>query len=360
MYIYMIEWILLCVLGVLFKYYKINSKKFLFISFFTMALIIGFRASSVGEDTRMYLSIAEASKNLSFSEILKEFPKSTWSYNRYGFSNKIETIYLLYNKVIVTLFNNTQLVFIITALITCYGFGKFIYDNSVDIYLSTYVFLCEFFFMASFNLMRQLFSIAIAINSYTLIKKHRYKKAVLLIFIASLFHQSSIIYLGLFVLFSINKYKLGAKFIAISSIFITIMPTILYKITIKFSPYYASYFESNYWQANANGIVFLWIIEIFIISMIYFKGFKNKDEFITVSTIILYLAFEILALRYTAISRLAINFRVFLLLLFPIFKKIFKGKEKIYYIIIICLILFLLYFKNASSEVRFYRFFNIN
>lgn len=357
MYIYIIDWILICFLGILFGYHKKYNKVFLVGSFFIMALTIGFRSVSVGEDTRMYLSIAEASQNLSFREIIQEFPKSTWSIDIHGLHNKIETVYLLYNKIIMFLTGNVQAVLIITAIISCLGFGKFILDNSSDIFLSTYIFLCEFFFMSSFNLMRQILAMSIAINSYTCIKKKKYKSALILIFISSLIHQSSLIYLLLFWLCKIENKKNAIKYIFIGAIILTQITPILGKIAMRFSPYYASYLQVSYWSASANGIVVLWIIETIMIILLYFNGMRNRDEFVIISCTILYLAVEIIGLKFTAISRVALYFRVFIVLLFPSFKRCFKKNDKLYYIIIICGILALFYFRTAMSDTRIYSSF---
>ena len=184
MYIYILNFILICIMGVLCVYCKKNYKLFIIFSFLIMALTVGFRGAFVGEDTKMYLNVALASENMSFGEIISGFPKSTWSLDIHGYPNKIETIYLLYNKIIMILTGHPQLVLIITALITSWGFGKFIYDNSKDVFLSTYVFLCEVFFMSLFNLMRQMLAISIGINSYTHFKRGEYKKGLVLIFSA--------------------------------------------------------------------------------------------------------------------------------------------------------------------------------
>lgn len=360
MYIYILDFILICAMGILFVYYKNYRKFFIFSSFFIIALTLGFRGSSLGEDTQMYLSVAEISKDLSFIEIIREFPKSTWSIDIYGYHNRIETIYLLYNKIIMSLTGEAQFVLLVSAIISCWGFGKFIYDNSSDIFLSTYVFLCESFFMFSFNGMRQVMAISIGINSYTCIKNKKYKKGLLLICLASLFHQSALIYLSIFVLDKIKNKQKSIKYIFIVAIILTQITPILYLIVMKFSPYYASYFQSSYWEASANGIIILWFIELLMIGFIYFNKTKNIDDYMIISYTIFYLAVEIIGLKYTAISRVALYFRVFLLLLFPRFKQLFKRNQKAIYMLGICTILGILYFKTASKDVRLYSSFFSN
>lgn len=360
MYIYILDFTLICTMGLLFGYYKKNNKLFIFFSFLIMAMTIGLRGVFVGEDTNMYLNLAEASKNISFSEIISGFPKSTWSVDIYGYQNKIETIYLLYNKVIMVLTNHSQFVLLISAIITCWGFGKFIYDNSKDIFLSTYVFLCESLFMFSFNGMRQLLAISIGINSYTYFKKGKYKNGLLLIFIASLFHQSALIYLTLPILLKIKNKQKAIKNIFFIAIILTQITPALYFIVNKFSPYYATYLQVSYWKPDVGGIVILWTIEFLMIAFMYFNKIKDIDDYIIVAYTILYLSVEIIGLKYTAISRVALYFRVFILLLFARFKTTFKKEQQVIYIFIICIILGILYFKTAGTDVRAYKLFFYN
>ncbi len=63
-----------------------------------------------------------------------------------GIVNKQETIYMAYNKLIMSVFHNPQWVLIITAAITCYFMMRFIRDNveqNSDLYLATYVDMCD-------------------------------------------------------------------------------------------------------------------------------------------------------------------------------------------------------------------------
>ena len=360
MNIYIIIWTLICLFGIIFVYSTKNYKIFLFLSFLIMALVLGFRGNNVGEDTQMYLSIANATEGLSFMDILSEFPESTWSVDIHGYHNKVETFYLLFNKLIIILTGEAQWILIITALISCFGFAKFIYDNSSDIFISTYVFLCESIFMNAFNITRQTLAMSIAINSYTCIKNKEYIKALFLILIASLFHKSALIYLFLFLIFIMNNKGISSKYILIGCIVITQSIPILYKIVMKFSPYYASYFQDGFWKASANGIIILWIFEWCMLAYMCFKGIKNIDEYMIVACTSIYLSIEIIALKYTGISRIALYFKPFILLLFTMFKKYFKKKDRFIYIIFIFTILAILYFKSAGSTSRIYSTFMKN
>lgn len=43
-------------------------------------LILGLRGSTVGEDTKMYLSVANAASRMSWKEIFSSFPTTEWNF----------------------------------------------------------------------------------------------------------------------------------------------------------------------------------------------------------------------------------------------------------------------------------------
>ena len=80
---------------------KLHPKYFLIMAFFGMTILLGLRGATVGEDTAMYLRIAESAYRKSWSQILSSFPSVEWNVISYGsfgsYSEKIETFYMIYN-----------------------------------------------------------------------------------------------------------------------------------------------------------------------------------------------------------------------------------------------------------------------
>lgn len=180
-----------------------KAKYFVLFSFFLMTIVLGLRGATVGEDTKMYLNIAERVTNISWKEVFSSFPTSQWRYISYGglsgFSERTETVYLAYCKLIMLIFHNAQAVLLITAAITNALFAKFILDNITvkqDAILAVYIYMCDAMFMNSFNTMRQILAISIAVQSIELIKKEKYKKAIACVLLAACFHQSAIVFVA--------------------------------------------------------------------------------------------------------------------------------------------------------------------
>ena len=149
------------------------KKRYLIICFGQMALIQGIRAEEVGTDTSSYVSIYE---NFLSSDYY------TWKFTHFeiGFQ-------WLYKFMQVLHLNAQGMLFVISVLMMM-GYAIFIYKNSSDVMLSTFIFSCMFF-PNSFNVMRQYLALAIAINSYQFIKEKKYFWASILIMIGVSIHM---------------------------------------------------------------------------------------------------------------------------------------------------------------------------
>lgn len=374
MVVYIALFILICFLGIFLTKVTIHNKLFLFCAFLLMALLLGLRGSGVGEDTKMYLSVANASSQISWHDLFMHFPKSTWAIDDYGYQDKIETMFLLYNKVIMSISHNAQWVLMITALITCFGFAKFIYDNTSEVFMATYVFMCEAIYMNCFNVTRQCMAAAIAINSYTYFKKGKYLKPIVLILAASLFHQSALIYLILILLVKIKNRRGSIKYILAGCIAIPFLAPQLEKLVSKFSSYYSTYLQTSFWESKVHGTLLIWTVEIILGIYVYYTlGKKNsntlqnlshdvltnimQDDYVILSCVIIYLGIEALGLQFTAISRVALYFRVFIILYFPMALKYMHPRNKTLYKVLIYSILFFEFISYASTDTRIYSYF---
>ncbi len=390
MTIYLLLIALVSINGLLFIKLCPNKKLFLIFSFLAMGLVMGLRGPKVGEDTKMYINVAESMKHISWSSIISEFPKSTWSVDIYGYHKKMETVYLLFVKTIMSFTAYPQWVLVICAIITCAGFAKFIYNSSLDVFMSTYVFMCGSAFMFAFNGMRQCMAIAIAINSYTYIKDKKMFKAILTILIAFLFHQTAIIYLTLILLSFIKYDRKSIKYVIIAAIAIPFSAPVFRTII---SDYYSTYLQINFWGRQINGIILLWIFELVLVVYIIrranrftsihtnpkvlysltrlyeehldemqgtgqeFKEVQINEVYLVSSIIILYFGFEVLGFQYTAVQRVAFFFNVFFILFFPIAVQLVQNRTKTIISLMIYGILTAEYFSYAMSDARKYIFF---
>lgn len=180
------------------KYKKI----YLLICFFQMMLIQGMRNIDVGTDTQLYVN--------TYNEYLHN---SIYSFQFTHFEYGFQVLYNIFHKLNI----NSQLMLIIISSITMFGFAYFIYKNSKNVYLSTFIFACMLY-PNSFNIMRQYLALSIAINSYQLAIKGKYFKGMLLIGIGALFHTTVLLLVIPLVLYYVKNWKLQKNTIIIFDI----------------------------------------------------------------------------------------------------------------------------------------------
>lgn len=356
MTIYIIELCLVIALGYLLQCRYINKRTFIICSFFIMAIILGLRGNSVGEDTKHFLSVFRYAQNISWKTALTSGTDVIYN-TVYNVDLSIEVGYLVLNKIIASFTDNGQWLLILCAIATCSLVGKFIYDNTENVFMATYIFMCESLYMNSFNLMRQLLAMSIGIQAYTYLKRNNYKKAIMCIFLAFLFHKSSIVLLILIPLFWVKNNNKAIKYIVIIGISINFMIPLLYQMLSIFLPRYSNYLKVNHWGVSVNGKLLLWLIEIAICIFIWSRKIKDKETFVIISCTIIYLALEFMGLNISMFQRIALFFSVFLMFLFPKFSRYFSRNSKVLYKLALLFILTISFISYAGSTTRIYSFF---
>lgn len=362
MIIYVIEIVLIILMGIFLYEKKISKKMFVVFSFTLMALVLGLRGNQVGEDTQHYIDIFRMSKNIPWKIVFTSGTDVVYD-TAWGSEQPVEVGYMILNKLIGIFTSNGQWLIFIVACLTCWLMAKFVYENAHEhVFMGTYIYLCESLYMNSFNAMRQVLALGIAVQAYTVLKKFNgggYRKAVMYILIACLFHKSAIVLLILIPLWRIKKNQQALKYVLLGSILFPFSMTALFQLVSKIIPRYASYFTNNYWKSNLGGMIILWFIEIIICFFIYFKKIQrdDKETFIAVSYTVIYIALEIVGLRVTIFTRMSLYFRIFLIFLFPLFARYIKPKSRFIYRTGVLALLGALFMSYASIPARMYQFF---
>lgn len=333
---------------------KIKTMTFLILSFGLMALVLGCRGANVGEDTAGYLEIASLSQHMSWEQIFSNFPLSTFAYDQWGYPRQTETIFLALNKVIVEMTNNSQCVLMICAVVTCLGFGRFIYQNSHDIGQSTWLFLCDSMFMFGFNGMRQLMAMALALQFYGCFKCGRYIQGILWIAIATLFHTSCFVYFGLAVVYFICKAARGYRVVLVCSFVWPAIISVIGAVVSALFPRYALYFQVSYWNASLGGFVVVLAILCLMIFLALAQKDKDQEERYLVVNAVLYLTLEIVSQRLTTLTRIALMPRSYLMLFYPRTLEYIDKHARTLIFMALNGALLLLYLAAAASPARNY------
>lgn len=165
----------------------------LIIVFVVLFIFRAFRKDSVGGDLETYKAL--------FYYIGSVDWKIGLAYPGY------EIGFLVYLKVIYCMVQNFNAVLIVTALIYTIGLVKFIYSNSPDPEFSIYIYISLYLFGSSFNNERQAISIALLMMSYAYVKKRNIYGFLGFVFVAALFHATSIVFIPVYFLYRIKPNK---------------------------------------------------------------------------------------------------------------------------------------------------------
>lgn len=363
MYIYLILLGLIALYS-LYPDYKHNSRQsrriFLIFAFSSMAVVLGLRGNTVGEDTAHYLHIFERAADVKWLDMLRNINMRTPYYTAPdGYTDTIENGFLALAKIVHLFTNNGQVFLFLVSGLTCYLFAKFIYDNSERVVFPTYIFLCESMFMISFNGVRQILAAAIAIQAYTLLKKKKWKKAVFVIVLAALIHNVAFICFAFFPVAFIKprkEYK-TFKYVFVMVVAAPFAVILGQNLVVRVFPRYAAYFTTNFWSNGLGGTTVLWMIEFALVLAMYWKKFKSDSSFKLACFVLIYLTCELVGLRITMFSRVGWFFRPYLILFFPDCKKYFEKKTWRMIQLVLILMLGLLYLSYAKTPARQYLFF---
>lgn len=200
----MVPWILLLIVPLLCGIFYGRSIKmfghyvdisFIF-AFLVLFLFRAFRADTVGGDLENYKE--------AYSYLVDFDLKSMAVISASGY----ESGFVVYNALLNKITDNFQIELIATALITTFGLLKGIYDNSKNPGASLYIYITMYFYGATFNNERQAISMAILLMSLIYIKQRKIYRFLLLVFIAALFHTTSLAFAIMYPLYNLKLSKI--------------------------------------------------------------------------------------------------------------------------------------------------------
>lgn len=347
--IYIYNSLSILLLGILLNK-KLDSPKYkkiyLIFCFIQMILIQGLRDISVGTDTTLYVN--------TYNNYLHN---KSYFYQFMHFEYGFQLLYIILQKMNMS----SQQMLIIVSSLTMFGFAYFIYKNSKNVYISTFIFACMLY-PNSFNIMRQYLAISIAINSYQFIINNKYIRGFILIFIGSLFHITAILMLIPLILNFVKNWSLIRNIIIVSSILCFIFGN---QIVNKVLPILGKSFYLKGYNVDRLFRMTTLMTIIFSMLMFYFsnkiKEKEDKKELKLLTNIaFVNINFGILYLKYEFFSRVIEALNSFLIIGIPIG----LGQIQSYYKILIkigiyCLpfLLMLNAIYNSGSGIEFYKMY---
>lgn len=179
-----------------------------------------------------------------------------WSYRIWfssGNRGDLEIGFKTLNNILNFVFGDPQSIYIVCAVIICGFYFYMIYKESVSPIYSVLLFVISKDYFIAMNGMRQYVAGAIAMMAFPYFKKRDWKKSLLIIFIAFLFHRSVVILAVLYIIMDIDihpAWAVGA--FAGLVLFSNTIKSVVFPILVKIG-FYSKYFSTTSHYNNSEG-----------------------------------------------------------------------------------------------------------
>lgn len=202
----MTEWYALyLILGIAFlffwKYTKNHNQNFALFAIIIITAMVAMRHPSMGMDLGYNMSGG-------YLDSFDFFAEASWSkvFRNLNYLS-YEPGFILFNKIIATIWNNQQFFLAICAVITIVPVGNLIAKKSGSPLTSFLVYLAFPIFTISFSGLRQGIAMGICCLALRCVQEKKVLKFILLIVVASLFHSSSLLFLIAYPVYNIKMTK---------------------------------------------------------------------------------------------------------------------------------------------------------
>lgn len=346
MLIYLIVFLIVIILTfiaqIVYKKNKYVSYGISAVCIMILSLFAALRANTVGSDVLTY-GLESFNKVGQFSSLFD-----------YINSFDSEPAYYLLNYIIYYLTNNIHVFFFILQLINVIIVYNIAYKEKENMWLCVLIYLM-LWYNASFNILRQTTALFIMLFAFRYLEKNKLLKYYICVFIAFLFHKSSLIYVVMPIL---NKLFNSKKYNIVYFIMIILMCLIYYAFGEEIISYisnvlpyfsrYATYFSIQ--ETNFNIKYFLVKLVIVMGTLLFVGNIYNKksNNFLIYSMILetlLYINSDFIRYGY----RISYFFTLYYIILIPrIDSSLMKEtNRKIFRLFIVSTFLFFWYFRNV-------------
>lgn len=314
---------------------KFRKTLFVWICFLELTFIAGFRAWDIGNDTSNYVG--------TFFAVVSHLDL---------YLSHMEKGYLLYNKLLSLLTSNLQAILIANAIVITGAICFFCRKYSISVFMSILLFVI-LQFSGTLNIMRQFLALSIVLFSIPFVIKRRFIAFVICCIIASTFHKSAILAVGLYFLYPLKFKFRHLIWISIISIISFIFLAPILDQIIAITGHYEGY-KGNILLGEETKLasVIKTLIQLIITTfclLSYRFVYKKKSSvkellpipfllFCSISATCL----QFISIRGTVLERLVLYFSIFNLISIPFFIRHYPQKVR-GLVAIICFGCFILY-----------------
>lgn len=311
-------------------YKRIKSKKIMTILIILPAVLIAALRYNVGMDYKNYYDLFYyIGRHIhSFNEILAYY---------------IEPLYVVINVICFKITGSFPILLFVLEFIFCYYIIKTIvyYSNEygISIALAYFIFLITLYHF-SYNGIRQAIAVAIIFSGYKYIFNKQFKKYILIVILASLFHTSALLCVFLYFVWNKNCSNNQKKYYTLVIISTVLMPMIFLgiKIIIEKFNIYKYYLSLN---TNISFGFLLYLLPVVFILLLNRKNTEINELYLFMSRLfVLQFPLQMLGNLIKYSDRLALYVVPSQFVLLPIFIKNSKDNKKSKLLLVICWYIF--------------------
>lgn len=279
------------------------NKLFLWTVGVILIFISGFRGDFTA-DYNNYTYLFYYYRNFSFKEIFY-----------YTFGQEIG--YVVLNWLIAIFTDNSIFVMLVTSILIIVLFFREIGRDSSYVWISVLMFVTIGSYYTSFNIIRQIISVAIVFSGSKYLYNRNFKAYLFFILLGSIFHQTALIMIIFYFLLN-NKIKFR-NLILITSILLCSIFYLDSILNVIQKYLYSNYTKDFYGMTSVNFKNAVLPISILLFTIIHYSklDFNEIKVRIWVNAIFFYSFFSILGLKIQMIQRFAEFFAPYVLLLVP-------------------------------------------
>ncbi len=309
---------------------NIRTNKFLITFSFIMPWLVSSLRFDVGAD---YFNYIKMYNEIQYLGVIRSLLKL-----------RSEPGYVLLNGFVSAFFNNSQLVFSVSAFIALFFVYKAILDRKhcVNVGLAVFVYMILFYFN-SFTTVRLSIALAMVFYAYKYLLAKQSIKYLSFILLASCFHYTALAILPISYLMSIEFKKDRTFYIIIAIIFSTFMlgyEEILNTLVgnTKYQVYISDYDTINVTMRNLINVYLLELPMIGIILLLRNRLYKySSDNNFYVKLYFTYLIMMIIIIKQPLLDRMLVYMSISQVVLIPSILKVVSKREKpLVFIYIFC------------------------
>lgn len=348
--------------GLLYKAGRKDGKtrtRFVVLVCLELILFAGFRADTIGVDTKNYIYALSYFKSCNIKEVFTL--TNPWNIN-------YEIGYMFLTKLVAALgVSNTGFLFIIAILIYVPVF-MFIKDESNDVVFSAIMYICFELFAYSLGIFRQMIAVSFLLFAFRYVKRREPIKYFLVVIIAMTFHMSAIIAIPVYFFYKIKIKNVHVLITFVLEIIVLFTGTKIVSLIFSLFPKYLHYIGSQYGGSGGGYSLLLLLHAIFICGlvwgnrMIYSESKQNNEGKITeeqcennvyLASIMVAILLTALAHTFSVISRMNCLFLGYIIAYIPnLLEKMFDRKNRFLVKTVVIVILIIYFYSSIVNEPR--------